>query len=42
MQNPEMKAVDILLEERMPENVIITKEQKEKYKEQKMWIMRHI
>ena len=30
MQNPEMKAVDILLEERMPENVIITKEQKEK------------
>ena len=30
MQNPEMQAVNILLEERMPENVIITKEQKEK------------
>ena len=30
MQNPEMQAVEILLEERMPENVIITKEQKEK------------
>ena len=30
MQNPEMQAVNILLEERMPENVIITKEKKEK------------
>ena len=28
--NPEMQSVNILLEERMPENVIITKEQKEK------------
>ena len=30
MNNPEIGAVEILLEERMPENVIITKEQKEK------------
>ena len=30
MKNPEMQAVNILLEERMPENVIITKEKKEK------------
>ena len=30
MQNPEMSAVEILLEERMPQNVIITKEEKEK------------
>lgn len=30
MQNPEMQAINILLEERMPENVIITKEKKEK------------
>ncbi len=30
MQNPQIKAVDILLQERMPENVIITKEEKEK------------
>ena len=30
MQNPEMQAVEIVLEERRPENVIITKEQKEK------------
>ncbi|MBR2787496.1 MAG: hypothetical protein IKD76_08545 [Clostridia bacterium] len=30
MQNPEMQAVNILLEERMPENVIIAKEKKEK------------
>lgn len=30
MQNPEMQSVEILLEERMPENVIITKEEKEK------------
>lgn len=29
MQNPEMQSVAILLEERMPENVIITKEKKE-------------
>ncbi len=30
MNNPEIEAAEILLEERMPENVIITKEQKEK------------
>ncbi len=30
MENPEMQSVEILLEEKMPENVIITKEQKEK------------
>ena len=30
MENPEMKAVDILLQERMPESLIITKEKKEK------------
>ena len=30
MNNPEMEAMDILLQERMPENVIITKETKEK------------
>ncbi len=30
MQNPEMQSVEILLEEKMPANVIITKEQKEK------------
>jgi len=30
MENPEIKAVDILLQERMPEDVIITKEKKEK------------
>ena len=30
MENPEIEAVEILLEEKMPENVIITKEQKEK------------
>ena len=30
MKNPEMQAVNILLEERMPENIVITKEQKEK------------
>ena len=30
MKNPEMQAVNILLEERMPENVIVTKEKKEK------------
>ncbi|MCI9017118.1 MAG: hypothetical protein HFJ53_08180 [Clostridia bacterium] len=30
IQNPQIKAVDILLQERMPENVIITKEKKEK------------
>ena len=29
-KNPEIKAIEILLQERMPENVIITKEQKEK------------
>ena len=30
MQNPQMQAVDILLQERLPENVILTKEEKEK------------
>ena len=30
VQNPEIEAVDILLQERMPENIIITKEEKEK------------
>ena len=30
MQNPEMKAVSVLLQERMPKNMIITKEEKEK------------
>ncbi len=30
MKNPQMQAIDILLQEKMPENVIITKEQKEK------------
>ncbi len=30
MRNPEIKSVEILLEEKMPENVIITKEKKEK------------
>lgn len=30
MSNPEMKAIDILLQEKMPENVIIAKEKKEK------------
>ena len=30
MKNPEMQSVNILLEEKMPENVIITKEKKEK------------
>lgn len=29
-QNPEIKAIDILLQERMPEKVILTKEKKEK------------
>ncbi len=29
-QNPEIEAIDILLQERMPDNVIITKEKKEK------------
>ena len=29
--NPEIKSIDILLQERMPDNVIITKEKKEKY-----------
>lgn len=32
MQNPEIKAVDILLQERMPRDMIITKEKKEKLK----------
>ena len=30
MKNPELEGIEILLEERMPENVIITKEKKEK------------
>ncbi|MCR5146561.1 MAG: hypothetical protein K6B70_04370 [Clostridia bacterium] len=30
MKNPEMQSINILLEERMPENMIITKEKKEK------------
>ena len=30
MANPEMKAIDILLQERMPESLIVTKEKKEK------------
>lgn len=30
MQNPEIRAIDILLQEKMPENMIITKEEKEK------------
>lgn len=30
MQNPEMQSISILLEERMPENVIVAKEKKEK------------
>lgn len=30
MKNPELKAVDILLQERMPQNIVITKEKKEK------------
>jgi len=30
MQNPEMQAMEILLQERMPENIVITKEKKEK------------
>ena len=30
MDNPEMQSINILLQERMPENVIITKEKKEK------------
>ncbi len=32
MKNPEIKAVDILLQERMPSNMLITKERKEKTK----------
>ena len=30
MENPEMQGVDILLQEKMPENMIVTKEEKEK------------
>ena len=37
MNNPEIGAVEILLEERMPENVIITKEQKEKVEKSKKY-----
>lgn len=32
MDNPEIKAVDILLQERMPRDMLITKEKKEKTK----------
>ncbi len=35
MKNPQIQAVDILLQERMPENVIITKEEKEKIEKTK-------
>lgn len=35
MENPNIKAVDILLQERMPEDVIITKEKKEKIEKPK-------
>ena len=30
MENPEIKAIDILLQERMPRDMLITKERKEK------------
>ena len=30
MENPQIQAVDILLQEKMPENMIITREEKEK------------
>ena len=35
MQNPEMQAIQILLQEKMPENIIITKEEKEKVEKMK-------
>ncbi len=35
MKNPQMQAVDILLQEKMPENIIITKEEKEKVEKMK-------
>ena len=35
MKNPQIRAVDILLQEKMPENVIITKEEKEKVEKMK-------
>ena len=35
MKNPQIQAVDILLQEKMPENVIITKEEKEKIEKMK-------
>lgn len=35
MKNPEVKAVDILLQERMPSDMLITKEKKEKTKRKK-------
>ena len=35
MGNPEIEAVDILLQERMPENIIVTKERKEKVEKSK-------
>lgn len=45
MQNPEIQAISILLEERMPENVIIAKEKKEKvekikYKDEEVYTER--
>ena len=36
MENPELKAIDILLQEKMPENIIITKEEKEMFKKLKV------
>lgn len=35
MSNPEIKAIDVLLQERMPENMLITKERKEKIEKMK-------
>ncbi|MCI9245900.1 MAG: hypothetical protein HFJ30_01945 [Clostridia bacterium] len=35
MKNPQMQAIDILLQEKMPENIIITKEEKEKVEKMK-------
>lgn len=35
MKNPELQAIDILLQEKMPENIIITKEEKEKVEKMK-------
>ncbi len=35
MKNPQIQAIDILLQEKMPENIIITKEEKEKIEKMK-------